>query len=353
MIISGYFDEALGIGRAGRLVANRLEELGYDVIREDLRPFDHGLLRTSQKSFPGKAPVWLITVNPPEAQLAFYGHRPDEWKDAYRIGIWHWESSRAPDEWVPLAPYFHEIWVPSAFAAGAVKGAFDACGQSQLSDRVQVHALPVEIPPSRKSKRWDNKIQVLTMFDPRSHFERKNPAAVIDVWLALFPQPETNAQLTIKTLEESTSHPLFEALTTRVTGRNDIQIRAETLDAAGTDAMINDCDIMMSLHRGEGYGLPLAEAMAAGKAVLATGWSGNMQFMTPENSWPVPFDLVSAPSRYNGPAAHWAEPNLQQAAIGLKSLIESENLRCRLGTQARRDMVTLRDRWREQAAWLK
>lgn len=351
ILTSGYFDEALGIGRAGRLVANRLEVLGYSIIREDLRPYDHGLLRKAESNFSSPAPVWLTAVNPPEARLALYGHRPSLWNDMYRIGLWAWESDLAPASWAALVEYFHEIWVPSRFVAEALTKSLQEIGRTHLIDRISVHPHPVDIPPITPTS-GSGRVQVLSLFDPRSHFERKNPMAVVKVWLELFPKPSQIAHLTLKTLTDATKHPHFATLVTAIDGRPDISLRAETLDAQQTQAMINASDIIVSLHRAEGYGLPLAEAMAAGKAVMATGWSGNMEFMTPENSWPVAYNLVPAIPRYNGPQAQWAEPSLHAAQKGLSTLIQSQPLRQKLGRQARQDMTSIYEAWEGQRLWL-
>lgn len=347
IVVSGYLNDALGIGRAGRLVVDRLSELGEEVTREDLRPFDRGLATRGIYAFPeGRdANIWLLAVNPPEAKLALYTHDPNMWGQLYRIGLWHWESSIAPVDWAPLAAYFHEIWASSHFTAEALKAAMRQCGCPYLIERIRVLPLPVKIRPEVAHPLHD-RVHVLTLFDPRSHFERKNPMGVIEVWKDLFPEPALTAHLIVKTLAQAVDHPHFKVLTQSIEGRPDISIHAETLDDVQTENLIDASDIIISLHRAEGFGLPLAEAMAAGKAVIATGWSGNMQFMTTDNSWPVGYRLIPATPRYNGPLAQWVEPDLSSACEGLERLIESADLRHKLGARARKDMIAMRESWR-------
>ncbi|EGF93565.1 lpsE protein [Asticcacaulis biprosthecium C19] len=336
VLISGFFNEALGIGRAGALVANGLESRGVAVDREDLRPFDRGLLTRRPSQMPSDAPVWLIHANPPEARIALFTH--DGWQDCYRIGYWAWESSRAPEAWAQTATWFHEIWVPSGFVREAVAAILPPNEAAKL----KVVPTPVRVPAVAERKAGP--ITALTLFDPRSSFVRKNPAGAIQAWMRAVPTPG-DARLMVKTLSRAEIHPQFQALQALAGGRGDIVFMAQTLDNDATAQLIADCDILISLHRGEGYGLPLAEAMAAGKAVLATGWSGNLEFMTPDNSVPVPYRLVPADSGYNGPQAQWADPDIDAAAAALRNLIDDTDLRYRLGNQARNDATKLRDGW--------
>ncbi|ESQ88878.1 hypothetical protein ABAC460_13945 [Asticcacaulis sp. AC460] len=336
VLISGFFNEALGIGRAGALIANGLEAKGITVVREDLRPFDRGLLTRGPSLLPSGAPVWLIHANPPEARIALFTHAG--WQDRYRIGYWAWESSRAPDAWADVAQWFHEIWVPSAFVRDAVAAILPADQAAKL----KVVPTPVPIPPP--SERGGGPVTALTLFDPRSSFNRKNPAGAIQAWLKALPEPG-DVRLIVKTLSGAESHTQFQALQTLVTGRDDIVFMAQTLDDAATARLIADCDILISLHRGEGYGLPLAEAMALGKAVLATGWSGNLEFMTPDNAMLVPYRLIPADAGYNGPSAQWADPDIDAAATALKTLLTNDSLRTQLGAQARTRMTHINDAW--------
>lgn len=347
IVISGFFDEALGIGRAGRLVADGLEVGGYTVIREDLRPFDRGLITRPAAGFRdgADAPIWLIATNPPEAKIALFTHTHAAWKEMYRIGLWHWESSIAPAAWVKAADWFHEIWLSSQFSRDAVAAAMRRAGRLDQISKLRVHPLPVKLPPSKPAVIEKTRVQVLTMFDPRSDFERKNPMAVLHAWMKLFPKPSRTARLVIKSLSTAAGYPHFNALQSLSCHRDDIVLLAQTLTGAQTEALIAESDILVSLHRGEGFGLPLAEAMAAGVAVMATGWSGNLQFMTEDNAILVPYRLVKAVKQYNGPAAQWAEPDVEAAADGLKRLIEMPELRQRLTSRARKDIAMLYDNW--------
>ena len=342
IMVSGFFNEALGIGRAGTLTADALEAAGFHVFRENLRPLDRGLLTRPPIDIPDKAPVWLIHANPPEARIALLRHRYESWAGLYRIGYWAWESSEAPASWARSARWFHEIWVPSRHVADALAASFASSGLANEADKVRVVPHPVSC---ERQPRPHAGIRALTLFDPRSDFDRKNPAAAVDAWLLAFPEPRQGVSLVVKTLHIFNDHPQQAALRHRIAGRSDITLRSETLSDAGTLDLIADCDILLSLHRGEGFGLALAEAMAAGVCVLATGWSGNMQFMTPENALLVPYRLVPASPGHNGPRALWAEPDIASAAEALRQAVEEDALRTRLAARARADIAALRESW--------
>ncbi len=328
--VSGFFNEPLGIGRAAHLTASALTVAGYSVVREDVRPLHRHLLTRQPEAFEDASPadVWIIQANPPETRFVLLARDPAHWRDTYRIAYWVWESSLAPRDWVQWAAYFHEIWVPSPFAQQAFAAAFTQAGQAEAAAKLRVMPHPVPLPDTQARVRSSDKaeVHVLTLFDPRSDFARKNPEGVIRAWTKAFSEPGAG-RLRVKTYAGAEQHPAFRRVVDLVKGRPDIALICETLNDAETQALIAQADIVISLHRGEGFGLPLAEAMAQGIPVIATGWSGNMAFMTPETACLVPFELVPATPRYNGPQAQWAEPDLTAAAEALRRLVQSAEAR--------------------------
>ena len=354
IVVSGFFNEALGTGSAGHLIADRLESLGHDIIREDLRPFDRGLATRPLFAFEAgkQSGVWLIVANPPETKIALFTHDPAVWKSLYRIGVWHWESNLPPFEWIELAEYFHEIWVSTKFCEEGLIAAFRKFGMEGEISKISIHPLPVR-PANHIEQDQRGPVGAITLFDSRSHFERKNPIGVVKAWIAAFPTPECHRHLTVKTLDISKTEPRFASLLEMVGSRPDITVLAATLSAGEVRQLISRNQVLISLHRGEGFGLPLAEAMASGVAVIATGWSGNTEFMNEHNSVLVPYTLVPAPKRYNGPEAKWAEPDLDAASILIKEVMADRARRDRMIEKAKHDIDSIYASWEQNAAYLK
>ncbi len=340
--LSGFFSEALGIGSAADMTAAALAAAGHTVVRDDLRPLHRRLLSRRPELFSddGDSKIWLIHANPPEAMIALFARDADAWRDLYRIGYWTWESSLAPADWLDAARWFHEIWVPAPSVRDAFADAFAKSPWPEAAKKLRV--MPHPVPTLPLHARRTNAFTAVTLFDPRSDVDRKNPTGAIAAWTAAFPAPG-DARLIVKSLPQSGGG--LSALQSLAVGRPDIAFRCEALSRADTEALIAESDVVISLHRGEGFGLTLAEAMTAGVCVVATGWSGNMAFMTPDNSMPVPYRLVPANPRHNGPQAQWADPDVEAAAHALRRLRDDPDLRMRLAEKARSDIAALHSAW--------
>jgi len=371
LIVSGLLKESLGIGQAGRLTVHALRDAGYDVTEHDLRPAFRRILSQDapwpeDPSGPeGKGGVWLIHANPSEALVALLAHPPAKWAGTYRIGYWAWETTKAPVSWVFAADYFHEIWVPSDFVRDALVRAFAGAGRDDLVPRLRVmpHPLPAALS-DRTHKRDEARLrfglaapcEVLCLFDAKSSAARKNPWGVIEAWQAAFPEASRDARLTIKVADVAKDTASAARLWDLVARRDDMRLVSDHLSAADMTAFIGAFDILVSLHRAEGFGLTLAEAMAQGVAVIATAFSGNLQFMTAANSRLVPATLVRVldpEGPYTGldrdPEQRWAEPDLGAAAQALRDLAGSKALREELALAAPTAIARLGEPWRRAA----
>ena len=180
--------------------------------------------------------------------------------------------------------------------------------------------LSVASADSKLSMALPNGFRVLVMFDFLSTLERKNPFGAIEAFQRAF-SPEDGAVLILKSVN-GRHRPERQAELLRAVGdRPDIVSIDETISSIERDALISECDCYLSLHRSEGHGLPLSEAMALGKPVVATAYGGNTEFMTEENSYLVACALtrVGEGVEHYPSQAHWAEPDLDDAARLLKT----------------------------------
>jgi len=360
-VVSGFLNEGFGIGRAGQLTADAIQAAGYDIIRHDLRPCFRRFLH-QDAVLPGKDGVWLIHANAPEVLVALLAHAPAQWRDRYRIGFWAWETPKAPASWLLATDYLHEIWVPSRFVHDAMAAMLHDAGRGELIARLRIMPHPLPHPPRRHAhdrarfRLQDGVCEVLCLFDTKSSAVRKNPWGVIDAWTAAFPDPAPAARLTLKVSDLGGDPATAQRLHRLIAARPDIRLVTEHFRDRDMAAFISAFDILISLHRSEGFGLTLAEAMAAGVAVIATGWSGNTDFMTADNAWPVasariPVHDPGGP--YAGldrdPDQVWAEPEIDAAARALSELTASPALRAGLGAAAMKSIQSLDAPWRRDA----
>jgi len=336
--ISGFFSEVLGIGRAARLTADALEAAGYKVIRHDVRTTLQGKSFRTDKLPGDYGGVWILHCNPAEAAVVMSRIAPEYWKNKYRIGYWAYELPKVPAHWARFSRNFHEIWAPSTFVADALSGA-------SCPVRLVPHPLPSISPAPRPAEK--KPVQALAFADLRSSSARKNPVGAVRAFLIAYPEPQQDAALTVKIVQSCADPKGFAALRRSVDGRPDIKLLETELSDAETMQLLRCSDIFLSLHRSEGYGLAILEAMLAGCAVLATGWSGNLDFMKGMDDALIPYTLkdVDDPSGVYPQGSIWAEPDLSVAAARLRRLASDPALRAAQREAARANFDRLRERW--------
>ncbi len=171
-----------------------------------------------------------------------------------------------PTSWAEAAPQVDEIWACSEFAARHIRAATDARVLAVL------HPLATTAPPPAPAQRTCV-FRVLVIFDYLSTLERKNPLGAIAAYRRAFA-PSDGAQLVVKSMNGAHRPERRGEVELAAAGRDDILLRDETISSAERDALVESCDCLLSLHRSEGFGLALAEAMAAGKPVVATAYGG-------------------------------------------------------------------------------
>src|SRR5262249_49375505 len=178
----------------------------------------------------------------------------------------------------------------------------------------------------------------LFCFDGHSTFARKNPDAVVAAFRRAF-RPDQPAALGIKVTRRHPD-PLALDRLTRLCHSTGVHLLDEILSREETNALMNACDAYVSLHRAEGLGLTMAEAMALGKPVIATGYSGNLDFMHVSNSLLIDHVLtaVNDPTRTYPASFRWAEPSVEHAAAAMRWVFENQQKARVLGQRAALDV---------------
>jgi glycosyltransferase involved in cell wall biosynthesis len=293
--------------------------------------------------------VLVSHLNPPELLLYLYRTGGKALRGKRHIGYWAYELPVAPESWKAGFKYVDEVWCPSEFTAGALR----ALAPPGFPVRVVPH--PVFVTPRLNANRArfnlpDAACVVLIAFDLRSTAARKNPFGALTAYELAFPAADGRSLLLCKVVGANAAPEIYNDLCRRAALRPDIRLLEEDLAEDDMLRLVASADVVLSLHRAEGFGLLLAEAMWLGRAVIATGWSGNMDFMDSESAVLVDWRLTSVDDPqgvYEG--ASWAEPDVAQAARHLTALAHDPAARLALGERGRRRAKVAFD----QDAWLR
>lgn len=331
--VVGFHGSVLGIGEAARACSTALRAAGAEVVDWDISAmFGHDvrLGDAYRTAAPDHADALVIFLNPLElVQLvAMTGAAP--FQGRFCVGAWAWELQTAPRSWRGAMRYVDEVWACSHFVANAVA----KIAPANLPVRVLPHALA--LPPERPQRAPSDageKLTVLMVFDARSGFVRKNPIAAVRAFRRA--NDADQAILTCKAGGAEAAPELMAELRDEIGAGQDVRLISDWLTAEQMADLNAKADVVLSLHRSEGFGLVLAQAMAAGKPVVATGWSGNVDFMTKADSVLVDYALVRVRDRqgfYRG--GLWAEPDIEDAAAKLKVLLGDPDRRRDLGRRA-------------------
>ncbi len=335
--IAGYLRSELGIGEVARQLIGALDAVDVPVLPIGMHAPDsrsgHAFdaVRASANAFP----INLICVNAdglPAFAREVGGHFFD---GRYSVGLWWWETSEFPERHVESFGYLDEVWVGSHFVAAALA----------RKSPITVTYAPVTVefpeaaPLSPGELGWPDAFTFLFSFDFASVFERKNPLAVIDAYTTAFT-PDERTALVVKCINPQFDLVNHRRLQEAVSAREDIVLMDHYLDAADKNRLMASCDCYVSLHRSEGFGLTIAEAMYMGKPVIATGYSGNMTYMNAHNSYPVRYALTPIGTGADPYPAdgEWAQPDLAEAVRLLRHVRQDGADAAQKGAQGARDM---------------
>jgi glycosyltransferase involved in cell wall biosynthesis len=272
----------------------------------------------------------LLFLNPHQLRYVAAFLPSTIFENKYVIGYCAWELERIPDQWLGPIAMLDEIWVPSEF----VRQAFVGSGVAQRC-RV-VPPLFGEPPPiSSDRKRFgirQNVFAVLVAFSLRSGVVRKNPLASVRAFLNAFPS-DSDVQLVFKISDVDIESSAWTAFRQAVGDDPRFVFITRLLPDLEVWSLLASVDVVLSTHRAEGYGMVSAQAMLSGRVVVATGWSGNLDFMPSDGAMLMPYTLVpvkDVEGIYVVEGTKWAEIDEQETSTTLRRLYSDPVLRSRL-----------------------
>jgi glycosyltransferase involved in cell wall biosynthesis len=319
--VSGYLDTESGMGEAARASIRSLEAAGIPValnnVPSRLRKRDASYASAFGEANPH--PFNLVHLNADNMGWFADGRGRQYFRDRYTIGYWFWELSAFRDEWVQFFDFVDEVWAASDF----VRDSFAARSPVPV---VRI-PLPVVLPPVPALGRAhfglpERGAIFLYVFDVSSQTERKNPAGAIEAFRrAGFDRDE--AVLVLKFTNAEYGRDAVRSLHEQARDLH-VHFLDGYMDRPELCALLAAADCYFSPHRSEGFGLTMLESMSLGKPVIGTAYSGNMDFMTAENSYLLPYRLATLERDY-GPymrGAVWADPDLDEAARLLRRIAQ-------------------------------
>jgi glycosyltransferase involved in cell wall biosynthesis/2-polyprenyl-3-methyl-5-hydroxy-6-metoxy-1,4-benzoquinol methylase len=348
MVVAGYLSAEVGVGEGGRLTSRLVESAGIPFTtvtytstpsrRE--HPFRH--VGEQARDFDTN----IIAVNADRLPEFAHDMGRDFLFGRYNIGQWAWELEEFPRRFWPAFDLVDEVWALSEFNRAAIAAATDK--------PVHVVPLPVEEPhvdPSITRSRLGlpDRFTFLFSFDLFSILERKNPLGLIRAFRKAF-RPDEGPVLVLKVINGDKRVADLERIRWEARGRDDIIVFDRYLRHDEQASLVSLADCYVSLHRSEGLGLTMAESMVLGKPVIATGYSGNLDFMTGDTAHLVPWEPGWVPAGCDPypPGSRWAEPDIGEAAALMQKVAADPAGAAALGARARETI--LRERGPERGA---
>lgn len=341
--VVGYIDAEFGLGEAVRLNIKALSKVGIptSLINYSVKtPHSHSNNTFTDFSNGFKYDINLIQVSPAEVPNLLKSREAIGLKGKYNILFVAWESEIFPIEYIENISFFDEIWVPSKFC------------QESLSKNAKVpvinipHPIEITLESTNDSDAINffdkTKFNYLFVFDYNSSLERKNTINLIKAFKNCYSANDENVMLSIKTSKSNRFVEEKNQLLNEIGIWKNIKIIEKIFDKNSLNTIISNCDCYVSLHRSEGFGLTMAEAMYFGKPVIATGYSGNLEFMDFQNSLLVNYDLTtnfSSDINYEK-GVIWANPDINHASHLIKKVFENKIIRDRIGVSGKKTVDT-------------
>jgi glycosyltransferase involved in cell wall biosynthesis len=310
----GFFTAESGLGQSVRSLSEALKETGlpYSTVVADWHPSPTDA--SSRESRFDPSLHTSIVVLQPESLSALVWKYPSIFRSPKLVAYWTWELPVPHSSFARWANLFDEIWVPSTFVKVAM--------ENNAPGRVYIIPPPVRLLPSAKGS---DPFTFLSLVDYYSVFERKNPLGVVEAFKNAFT-PSDHVRLIIKCQNVHADPKNHERLVDAAQSHPHISIVTDHVSRAEADHLLASANVFVSLHRSEGFGIAIQEAMVMGVPIVSTQWSGSADLVREEVAFPVQSHLVTldaAQGIYEA-GSQWAEPNLQDASRLMRYVYENQ-----------------------------
>ncbi|GAA3408555.1 glycosyltransferase family 4 protein [Paenibacillus hodogayensis] len=340
--IIGFIRAEMGIGESSRLAARAVSaaEIPFGILNFPVTSIRMEDMSWSHKEIQDPAyKVNIIHTNADTLRSVHHHFGQDLFNRRFNIGYWHWELPDFPDEFCDGFNFVSEVWAPSNFVKESI-AAKSPVPVVRIPHGVEVH------PPGDVNRGTfglpNDKFLFFSMYDTHSYQRRKNPQGAIEAFKQAFSADDPSVGLVVK-LNHSHANPSdLNEIHKLIGGYPNIYVIDRIMTRREVDGLLNSTDCFVSLHRSEGFGLGLAEAMYLGKPVIGTYWSGNTDFMNSTNSCTVDYNIVKVGEDWGPYKAYqtWAEPDLGHAAHHMRQLAFNETFRHSIAVNGKQHIQT-------------
>lgn len=340
---AGYFNAESGMGESGRSMRATLAATNYATavmaLPHPKAQLDSLPCKAELFGWPSSGADVSVAVANADSSGLLESFLPVSFWGKKNVGYWVWETEELPARYKKSEALFDEIWTPSRYSAEAIARTVS------IPVRVLPHTLDfAAIEEAKANRRKFGLPEKATlfgfMFDPLSVIERKNVGGLIKAFRHAF-RPDDNCYLVLKVNGKTQGAYDYEMIRAAAEGARIFFIE-EGLSRIETFNFLKSLDVYVSLHRAEGFGLTCAEAMALGLPVIASEYSGNLEFMTRENSLLVPCTIIETERPFGAYpcGTRWADPDIAAATSHLRSMLDG-SLRTEIGERGRAGVTTM------------
>lgn len=334
--VTGHIQSESGMGEAVRANIRALEAVNIPFALNKIKAPQRQKETTYNRFVKDNLFMFnLFNVNADELPVVLDSMGIEYFMNKYNIGFWYWELSEFPEIWHDRFQFLNEIWVATTFCRESI---------GKVSP-IPVHVIPpsIAVKANNHIKRSDfglneGSFVFIFMFDFFSFIERKNPFAIIEAFKMAFRSHE-DVCLVLKCTNSDQNKRQRDLLVKASKGIR-MKFIDQYLNREDVHGLVALSDCFVSLHRSEGFGLPIAEAMYLKKPVIATNYSGNTDFMDESNGFPVKYKLIEI-EKDTGPYKKgkiWADPDREHAAELMRFVYENRDLAQKKGEKASRDI---------------